>query len=330
MGNNNVPNRDNWNFSDYKDTIIEDKKRLINSYILYMLNRTQRMFEYKGLPETIPQREIELLLQCNRFFIFTKKDGKYYVFYGGLGGVPDMYYLPTKAIISNPYLKYTKMLDIDKPTLDNDGECIVVWNDTSHIGLFPMFDRYASMIAEVDISIRIASINVRIPSILFADNDTEKESAEEFYKNIVDGKLSVIKSGTSLVPSGTKSSDYTNKGDAHIKDLIELKQYLMANWYNELGLQSNFNMKRESLNTDEVGINEDTLLPLIDDMLECRKKGIAQINEKFGLNITVELSSAWKKVREDIKIQQEQKENEENTPNNEEKKEGEEDVKNED
>ena len=42
-----------------------DKQQCIRQHISYMLNRTQSMFEWKNLPETIPERSLELYLQTN-------------------------------------------------------------------------------------------------------------------------------------------------------------------------------------------------------------------------------------------------------------------------
>ena len=47
-------------------------------------------------------------------------------------------------------------------------------------------------------------------------------------------------------------------------------------------------------------MNEDALLPLVDDMLKCRKDGLEKINKMYGTNITVDLSSSWKEVRDSI------------------------------
>lgn len=304
MGTETIPSKYNWNFTGNK-VITKDKKLLIDSYIRYMLNRTQRMFEYKGLPETLPQRQLELYLQCYRFVIITKVDDKFYAFFGGLGGIPNEYYLPTIAIVSNPYLKFFKTLDITDDTnevKDDNGnmqKCVVLWNDTSHIGLLPMFEKYASLLAETDISLRIATVNTRIPSLISADNDQTKASAEKFLEKVEEGDMSGIIAGSNFF-KGIVTAEYGNKSTSNIKDLIELKQYLIASWYNDLGLQANYNMKREAINDAEAGMNEDALLPLIDDMLEKRREGLEQINKVFGLNITVDLSSSWKQKREQI------------------------------
>ena len=34
-----------------------------------------------------------------------------------------------------------------------------------------------------------------------------------------------------------------------LRQLVELLQYMKANWYHELGLDANYNMKREALNS---------------------------------------------------------------------------------
>lgn len=321
MPTTRIPNRDNWVFGS-KEPILKDKKMLIDQYIRYMLIRTQRMFEYKNLPETIPQRELELITQVMRFTIWKKVDGKLYVFFGGLGGIPNEYYQPTMAIISNPYLKYNEVCEINE-------DCVVMWNDSLHIGLMPMNEKYASMLAECDISLRMANVNSRIPALISANTDNVKESAEQMLEDIEEGKKIGIIMGSLLLQDGSiATSDYTNKSGASIiKELVELKQYYKSEWFNDLGIQSNFNMKRESLNTEEVGLNEDTLLPLIDDMLYQRKQALEKINSMFGLNIEVELSSAWQKLRKEIRVEEEQKEDavKEETPV--EEKGGEEDEK---
>lgn len=291
-----IPNRANWLFDDQMCDILKDKNALMKSYVRYMLSQTVEMFEYDGLPETIPQKELEILHQMNRFAIWQKVNDKLYVFFGGLGGVLDEYYHPTRAIISNPYLNYSADLEIDK-------ECVVTFNDKLRIGLLPMFNKYAMMLAECDISMRFATINARIPSLITADDDNTKDSAQTVLNEIWNGdKFGIILNKKLLdVKTGMMTAEFGSKGNNNIKDLIELRQYLKSSWYMELGIQSNYNMKRESLNSSETTMDESVLLPLIDDMLQSRKDGLKKVNEMFGTNITVKLSSSWEKIREEIK-----------------------------
>ena len=64
-------------------------------------------------------------------------------------------------------------------------------------------------------------------------------------------------------------------------------------------------MKRESINESEADMNEDALLPLIDSMLKSRQIGVDAINKLFGTNISVDLNSSWKKIREEIEQREE-------------------------
>lgn len=303
-----IPNRANWLFDIGKDSILSNKKFLIESYIRYMLSQTVEMFKYTGLPETIPQKELEILHQINRFAVWKKVEDKLYVFHAGLGGILNEYYHPTRAIINNPYLKYNADLEIDK-------DCVVTWNDKMRFGLLPMFQKYSELIAECDISMRFVTINARIPYLINADDDNTKTSVEKVLKDVWDGdKIGVILNKRLLDKNGVFTSEFGARDNHNIKDLIELRQYLKSSWYMELGIQSNYNMKRESLNSSETTMDESILLPLIDDMLNERKIGIEKVNTMFGTSITVELSSSWKKIREEIKNELQKQENESKEP----------------
>ena len=92
--------------------------------------------------------------------------------------------------------------------------------------------------------------------------------------------------------------------------MIELEQYFKASWFNELGLNANYNMKRESINSGESQLNNDALLPLVDDMLKQRQVASMKINDMFGTDIYVEYNSSWEDNIEEIDAEIEEKENE--------------------
>ena len=53
-----------------------DKKTNVNNHIKYMLNRSVNMFKYHNLPDTIPAKELELLLQCHGYTVICKINGE--------------------------------------------------------------------------------------------------------------------------------------------------------------------------------------------------------------------------------------------------------------
>lgn len=283
-----VTSRQEWLIGKIK-SVTTDKDYIIRHLIFDMLNKSTRMFEYDGLPDTIKPKDLELQLQVNGFAIWKEVDGKLYTFTGGLGGEPNPYYLPTKATIANPALSYSAVLNIDE-------DCVVMLNDYLYEGFMPIFNKYASLLADAEMSLRYAILNARIPALIQADNDTAKQSAEEFIESIVSGKnYGII--GSNGFFEGIKTQDFLKQ--THIKEIIEAVQYLKGSWYNAIGLNATFNMKREAINEFEAGLNEDILVPLIDVLLECRQKGIDLVNKMFGKNITVRLSSVWGRNRDE-------------------------------
>lgn len=62
-------------------------------------------------------------------------------------------------------------------------------------------------------------------------------------------------------------------------------------------------MKRESLNSSESQLNDDALLPFVDDMLLSRQESFNKVNEMFGTNIQVDLGLSWK-LKKDEMIQE--------------------------
>lgn len=271
---------------------ITDKKRNADYYILYMLNRTQSIFEYSGLPENITSKAIETLLQIGGYGGVTEHNGELYILGGGLGGKPDVNYEPTILTVANPALKYSANLEIGK-------DCVVIKNDSFYAGLYPLLSKYATLLAENDITLYVKDILSRVPFLLSAADDRTMKSAEKFISDIINGKIGII--GENFVMEDLKVSP-TGNLNLNITDSIELHQYLKAGLYNDIGLQCNYNMKRESLNSSETTSDNAVLLPLIDDMLKNRQEGITKVNEKYGTNITVDLSSAWEDIQEESEV----------------------------
>ena len=276
-----------------------DKKTSVNNYIKYMLARTQSMFKYDNLPDTIPQRMLELYLQSKGNCVITKVNGELYALVGGLGGEPDAYYRPTLYTVANPFLKFNKVLKINE-------DCVLIYNDSLMIGLMPMFSRYATQLVENDISMNIADINSRIISLISATDDRTRISAQQYLKDVTDGKLGIIADNSLINDNSIKAQVFGNSTSSDtIKNLIEYHQYIKASWFNDLGLNANYNMKREAINSSESALNDDALLPLIDDMLKCRKDAVDKINKMFGTNITVSLNSSWEDNVEELELEHE-------------------------
>ena len=257
----------------------------------YMLAKTVSMFEWENLPETIPYKELEKLLQVNGFAFITKVNGELYAFNGGLGGLPDVYGNPTQIVISNPSLNFNETLDLKK-----DGVLII--NDDFQLGLIPLFNRYNTFLIENDINMMMYGYNSRTQKLISASDDKTKQSAQLAVKKAIDGDIEVI--GESVIFDGIKVHSGANASGVSITNLTEFHQYIKASLYNEIGLSANFNMKRERLTAGEIEVGDDSNYPFVYNMLKCRVKAIELLNEMFNLNINVDFGSVWAKSSKEV------------------------------
>lgn len=273
---------------------IKNKDKSVNCYIRKMLAITQAMFVYKGLPETLPQNNLENLLQTNGNVFVTEVGGKMYAFTGGLGGVPNAYNEATEYIVSNPYLQLNKSYKIDV-------EGVLIKNDSGANSLLPIFGKYGVLCSDTLLSLNTCSVLSRITMLISASDDKTKQSADDFVNKIMQGDFSVI--GENAFFKGVNLQSISTQSANQITQLIELLQYFKASAFNEIGLNANYNLKRERLNTSEVQMNVDALNPYVDNMLQERKKAVDKINAMFGTAISVELASSWAIRKEETKTE---------------------------
>lgn len=264
-----------------------DKDDRVQDIVLYMLDRLQRCIKITGGSESLPTwRILQLLMQQGKGFVYPYKD-KLRFLLGNVGGKPDEWYLPTEFVFANPALEWSGNIPI------RDG---VLWKcDSRMMGFIPLLRKYATMLVENELSLYIAEVMTRATSLIQAGHSADAEAAKAFLSDLEDGKLGVVLGQNIL--NGIKVQPYST-ATGHLTDYIEMEQYLKASMYNELGLDANYNMKRESLNSTEAQMNTDALTPLIHDFYYNAIEACDEINDKFGEYLelgplVVEWDSAW-------------------------------------
>lgn len=291
----------------------KNKQLCVRNNMLYMFSKTSRMFNYENIPKTIDKRLLELWLQSIGYLCCFKAktlsngrlqpltedlkgEGDLYICFGDWGGELDGNYLPKQFIVANPvYGSFT--LEVGK-------NCVIIKNDSTLIGLTPLCRRYATAITETELSLKISSVLTRLMTIVTTSDKSTKESYEAMMTKLEEGDLlSVFSSQAIMNEEVIKSLFNGQNNNQSITQLIELLQYYKASWFNELGLNANYNMKRESLNSSESQLNDDALLPFVDDMLLSRQESFDKVNEMFGTNIQVDLGLSWK-LKKDEMIQE--------------------------
>lgn len=293
-----------------------DKDIYLKNFINNMLCRCYSMFEYKKLPKTIKKEDIEKYLLINGHCIFTKEKDNFYIFNGDFTGLENVYHRLHKYLVINVALNLNKEYETE-----NNDDCVLIQNDSERQGFLHLFSKYGVMLNDCEISLNMLSILSRIPYLITSSDEKTKNNADLFLNKIKNGDFSIIADNAFL--ESIKSIPLNNTTNHQINDLMELTQYTKASAFNSIGLNANWNSKRERLNQSEISLNEDSLTPLIENMLYSRKQAIESINEKYELNIEVDLSNIWKQKEQEIKTSIADLEDKENN-NDSENKQGEE------
>ena len=269
-----------------------------NHYFDMLTNKVCNLFVWNGLPETVDQRYLNLSLVLNGKVCWTEFNGKLYALTGNVGGEPNAYYEPTIFVIANPVLGSKQVKVRQKDGSDRieglDGILMansdVDWESDRPVGgLYGLIYQTAGLLADNISSLNVSQINGRVSQIFTADNEAMARTAELVLKDIYEGKPYKIVAQDLIDKLGAlpaASAGQTNT----LLNLIEAHQYILANFFNEIGIAAQWNGKRERVNTAETELMTGSYDINIWNMLENRKTAVEQINELFGTSITVELN----------------------------------------
>lgn len=301
-----------WDWSQFGVSNI-DKTQLTSYYYKMLLNRVINMFTWNNLPNTIDEQVMNFWLFVTGRVVFTEFKGKLYALNGNYAGYPNEYYLPTEFVVANPILgnKIVK-LDIDGVAMFNS-DTDKYPTQTMTGGLYPILTLTANMLADCVVTISSALKNGRVQTAFLCKDDTVRIAGEKVLKQLYNGNPAVMIDDTILnCISPIKMADNTSVATI-LQQTIETYQFWLANFYNSIGVNANFNMKRERLNTAEVNINDSALFVNVVNMLNNRQRALEKINKMFATTITVEISEEWKDLVEEEPTEEEGKNNAEDT-----------------
>ncbi len=306
------------------DDYAANKRRMIRGNLDWLLNKTAVMFEYDNLPPTIPVIALERLLQwCGSCVIWrvpsvhkpvgygasfnysslvdqTNESEQLYAFKYTLADAPDPYDEPFRVVITSPGFRPTI-----SETLEINRDVAIIRNDTNYIGLYNLHKKYAELLAEAEISLRSTLLVLRDQLLFVAKTEKQRRAVDAYINAREIGKPSFITANDLGTPLETLIQ---NTRSNSVELAVNGLQAIKAAWYNEIGLNPSFSMKREYTSAQEIDTQTDLLMPIIDDMYESRRIGVENVNALFGTNISVRKSSAWKMKEKSIELIEQQEE----------------------
>ena len=277
-----------------------DVEANFRTYFKLLTNKAMSLFKLSGTEdlEAFDERYfIEQLILRGKVCV-AQFNNKLYALSGNWGGEPNAYYEPTEWIVANPILgsKTLKVLNKDgsKDTSGLDGVVIALTDfdflsDNLNGGLYPLIYKYSGLLADNDVSLNIAQINGRLNVVLTADSENIANQAEDVLKDLYNGKpyrilYQDLMNKIQVNPVAAAGTNNT------IMSLIEAKAHLLQDFYSEIGIASQGNLKRERVNTAETELMTGCLDISIWNILKNLREGLDRVNELFGTSISVELN----------------------------------------
>lgn len=264
-----------------------DFKKNYDFYFKWLLNKTASCIYIKGLPDSLDEMYIKTNLLIDGDIGITKFNDKLYAVIGNPGGQPDEYYAPTIYTVANPVLG-SKQINIGK-----DG--VVIYNTALDKwvpgGLYGLIDQTATLLADNIISINCNQINTRVSAIFTADSEAQAVAGEAILKRMYTGApYSIMRSD--LIDKIQVNPIATSATSQNLTELVELNNYIIANYFQSIGIRSNNIRKRSHVLQDEIDVQNDYLQISILEVLTSWQSGFDKVNEMYGTDIHVELNPA--------------------------------------
>lgn len=243
---------------------------------------------------------MENLIMCGHIAAVKTKSG-FRLLNGVLGGKRNEFYRPTEIIVDNPVLGDIRAVN------DKEGKMIYLTpHDRLHTpplgfgGLSDLIGSTAQLLADNTASINIAQINGRVLAVYSAGNQQEATAAEIVLKEMYKGQPYKVVSGQNILSKFDVNPIASTVTSAMLKELVELRQYILAQFWNAIGIDANFNMKRERLVSAEVEANTTSLKVPISTILSELNAGFDICNKIFGTDIHARLNPEFKPLDEPV------------------------------
>ena len=270
-------------------------KRLYSFFVGQLYDAVSRVILLDNIPEDNDYDFImENLIMCGHIAAVNTKNG-FRLLNGALGGKRNEYYRPTEIIIDNPVLGDIRCVN------DKEGKMIYLTpHDRLHTpptgfgGLSDLIGSTAQLLADNTSSINVAQINGRVLAVYSAGNQQEAIAAEMVLKEMYAGQPYKVIHGQNLLSKFDVNPIASTVTGTMLKELVELRQYIHAQFWNAIGIDANFNMKRERLVSAEVEANATSIKVPISTILSELNAGFDICNKIFGTDIHARLNPEFK------------------------------------
>lgn len=266
-------------FADWR---LQENLKEYNFYFKKYKRLLLSMFEWLNLPDNISSRFIEDKLFYNGLLIFFKS--KTLGFYVVTQATPiglNAYEEPTgyRAFSVNGLNEYVK-----------PSECVVIWNDMFMEGNVENVNFFAKSLSNIKKTFDINLEQLKNPYIVSCP-EGQRETVKQIMSQKTDGVPYIFT--TEDFSDLVKVNVFNLQIQNHTKELQDVKNVTENEGLTFFGINNVNVLKRERLTTGEAEQNDEQIIINKNSMYKARKRAVEEINEKFGLEVDVVVSSEF-------------------------------------
>lgn len=292
------------NYKKFCGTDKKQRKMTLNKQLRYwsdvLTEKCLNIFTWTGLPDTVPQKEIEISLILLGYCGVVRVDGSLWATMGSMSGVtpyPDEF---KRYIYATPLFSGVRSID----TLSGDGNSIdnvgIISNNYSRLPTYGLISRYAYLLAHADLTYQAILINCRATGILAAKNQQQADSINTWYNKLVDGDTMAIVDDdglkTVLDSQGLRNIANQYPSSTTLTEVFRAHDSLLRSFYNDIGLPMSKDKREREIEAETTQDNARMLFN-VNDMLKLRKDGCAMVNRLFDVNWSVDLSAEYEQIQ---------------------------------
>lgn len=252
----------------------EEYGEIFQYWFMELSERVNNLFQWGGLPLSIPQREIEFRLNMGGQTAIDTYKNNIRAFDSTFANQNTIYIdEPSQVNIYSPIFSATR----------KRSEVVLIRNNDYVLPTKLVIRYYADKLAHCDLSLNNVMVYTRAKNVPLSASGKMTESIKGWINRLWSGRVMPIEDKSfSMIEFKQMETGASNA----ITEILDARKALLQE-FNECFGMRNSKIKKAQMTTDEVESGDAVLLVNIKNMLECRQKGAEEMNEKYGLNVTV-------------------------------------------
>ena len=237
------------------------------------------IFKWDNLPKEINVNAMIKTIMLGGYAIFFKDSAidKYFCLHGAISGL-DVYGYPSVArpiSLNNAYLFGDYSVGED---------CVIIYANKTRTSALSLIDIFSHKLSEIDMAIYLNTKAMKHP-VMIKTTEQKKESLETLMRQYDDNwyimacdKQLDLENSLEVIDLGVSANEILN--------LMKEKETTLNEFYNMFGVTSTVE-KRERVVSGEINVQLQQTAVNTNIWLSAQQDACEQINEMFGLNVSV-------------------------------------------